>query len=80
MIYIVIFQAQREIEEKNQEVQSTQLEMEKLQRSVRCEREKYATLELELATTSTEIQQAQGRCERLTLELQHIREGKQDEV
>lgn len=75
-----MFQAQRGLEEKNQEAQSTQLEMEKLQCSARCESEKYATLELELATTSTEIQQAQGRCERLALELRHLKEGRQDEV
>lgn len=56
------------------------LQVEQLQSSLCCEQERCSTLELELASTGTRLQESSERCEALTFQLQQFREERQEEV
>ncbi len=57
------------MEAKEQDVATLQLELERLQCTLDCEKEKYSTLELDLSMTKEELLEAREGYNRLTVQL-----------
>ena len=73
-------QAQREVDERVNEMKVAQLQIEKLQCSLSYEQERCFTLDLELSTTRAEFQKKKEQSGRLEMELQQLKVEHQEVV